>query len=238
MNKKTILTSFGLSLILTGCGTPTWGYEKDNGPDQWANLSSDYSTCKNGKQQSPIDIASKSPAVSKQELELNYQKSPFEIEDTGHSIEFLDQTKDNTVTYNGVEYRLQQIHFHNESENTIDGQHFPLEAHFVHVNADGENLVISKMFELGEENQVLKDDFTKIGTKGEFNPKDLLNIDDQYYNYLGSLTTPPCTEGVKWIVYETPQTISKEQLEQFTKYYANNNRDTQKLNDRKIIKSQ
>ncbi len=237
MRKLVVITVTTL-LVVSGCKatTDSWGYTSEKGPGTWASLSDDYALCGEGKQQSPIDIASST--VSKEEgtdtLKFNYADTDFEIEDTGHSIEFLDSDQSNSITFNGVEYKLQQIHFHNESENTIDGIHYPLEAHFVHTDVDGQNLVLSVMFDIGEENQVLADSFDNVGGETTFNPVDLLPQTTSYYTFTGSLTTPPCSEDVTWIVFDQVLTLSGEQLAAFVNNYSNNYRPVQDLNSRTI----
>lgn len=234
--KKLVMLMIGVLVITAGCQSQKveWGYEQDNGPDQWSTISSDYQLCGNGQEQSPIDIETGVATPGTENLEFNYVDTSFEVVDTGHSLEFEAESSDNQIAYNGQSYSLQQIHFHNQSENTIDGQHYPLEGHFVHANDNGENLVISVMFELGAENSVISDNFTKIGSEVEFNPQELIPASASYYTFVGSLTTPPCTEGVQWVVFEQPLTISEQQLNSFTEYYANNNRDTQPLNGREV----
>lgn len=229
-------------LVLTGCSSNAttssaeFGYSEDNGPDTWATLSDDYALCGSGESQSPIDIEQSSASAGSDTIAFNYGDTSFEIEDTGHSIEFLDETESNSITFDDQEYKLDQIHFHNESENTIDGQHYPLEAHFVHSDEDGKNLVISVMFEVGDENIAIGENFEKVGEETEFNPSTLLPDGSDYYTFTGSLTTPPCTEDVTWVVYDQPMTISEQQLDSFTKYYSNNNRPVQDLNGRAITK--
>ncbi len=236
--RKLVVITVATLLVVSGCKatTQSWGYTSDNGPDTWSSLSADYTLCGEGNLQSPIDITSS--AVSTGEgtdtLTFNYADTNFEIEDTGHSIEFLDSEQSNSITFNGVEYNLQQIHFHNESENTIDGIHYPLEAHFVHADASGQNLVLSVMFDIDEENQVLADSFNNVGEETTFNPSDLLPQVTSYYTFTGSLTTPPCSEGVTWIVFDQVLTLSGEQLAAFVNNYSNNNRPIQDLNSRTI----
>lgn len=236
--KKLIAITIGVLVVSTGCQDQTqdveWGYEQDNGPDKWSTISSDYQLCESGQQQSPIDLETKDISTGSESFELNYTDTIFNIVDTGHSLEFEDKSSENTITYNDQDYSLQQIHFHNESENTINGQSYPLEAHFVHTNDTADNLVISVMFELGDENAVIGNSFTKVGSKIEFNPEALIPTNGSYYTFVGSLTTPPCTEGVQWLVFEQPLSISEQQLEDFTRHYENNNRNIQPLNGRDV----
>ncbi len=236
---KKILIYLLISIFVLGsCGVSTsnveWGYGAENGPDEWANLSDDYQLCGNGEMQSPINIETSEMPTAEQDLEFTYESTIFEVVDTGHSIEFLDENEQNSLEYNGDTYNLEQIHFHNGSENLIDNTEFDLEGHLVHTNDAGENLVVSVMFSIGEENSAIADGFAKVSQEIVFDPKDLIPSDSEYYSFLGSLTTPPCTENVRWLVFDEPLSVSQEQYDAFTNVYRDNNRDVEDLNDREI----
>ncbi len=235
MNKMFMLLAIGL-VGLSGCQkeAAVWGYGANDGPNSWATLSSDYELCSSGQAQSPINIESDMTEKGNDKLDINYSETNFNIVDTGHSIEFEDQSGNNTISYNGDTYTLEQIHFHNQSENTIDGQHYPLEAHFVHENSHGQNLVISVMFNVGQVNQVIGNSFTMVGEQTMFNPIDLIPTQTTHYSFMGSLTTPPCSEDVQWIVFEQPLALSEQQLADFTTHYASNNREPQPLYERVV----
>lgn len=232
---KNVMIILALLIVMSGCTTNSeWGYGEENGPDQWSSLSDEYETCSSGSAQSPIDIKTNEVESAESSIEFSYMQSSFNVVDTGHSVEFEDESGQNNIVYNDEQYTLQQIHFHNQSENTIDGNHYPLEGHFVHTNEAGENLVISVMFETGANNDVIGDNFTKVGEEVEFDPSALVPSEQSYYSFMGSLTTPPCSENVKWVVFEQPQSISNQQLTEFKEYYTDNNRDTQDLNGRVV----
>lgn len=233
---KRFIFLFALVFFITGCSNSevSWGYDQDNGPDNWANISDEYKTCAEGTMQSPIDIKTNDQVMGDDNLIVNYTDTQFVVEDTGHSLEFYDETKSNTITYNDTQYNLEQIHFHNQSENTIDGQHYPLEGHFVHSDEQGNNLVISVMFNIGAENSTIGDAFEQVTSTITLNPAELLPSEQDYYSFIGSLTTPPCTENVQWLVFSNPQQISQEQLTSYQQYYQDNNRDPQSLNDREV----
>ncbi|EMC48192.1 putative carbonic anhydrase precursor [Streptococcus mutans SA38] len=165
------------------------------------------------------------------------------IENNGHTIEVKLKNKKNTLKFNGKTYTLEQFHFHAPSENQIDGKTYPLEGHFVYTTKDKKITVVSILYQYGKENKTLKQVWKKMPQKAETKknlsqpvaisqlfPKDL-----NYYNFEGSLTTPPCTEGVNWIVFKKQENISKAQVKKFSKTLGyNNNRPIQKLNGREI----
>ena len=165
------------------------------------------------------------------------------IENNGHTIEVKLKNKKNTLKFNGKTYTLEQFHFHAPSENQIDGKTYPLEGHFVYTTKDKKITVVSILYQYGKENKTLKQVWKKMPQKAETKknlsqpvaisqlfPKDL-----DYYNFEGSLTTPPCTEGVNWIVFKKQENISKAQVKKFSKTLGfNNNRPIQKLNGREI----
>lgn len=165
------------------------------------------------------------------------------IENNGHTIEVKLKNKKNTLKFNGKTYTLEQFHFHAPSKNQIDGKTYPLEGHFVYTTKDKKITVVSILYQYGKENKTLKQVWKKMPQKAETKknlsqpvaisqlfPKDL-----DYYNFEGSLTTPPCTEGVNWIVFKKQENISKAQVKKFSKTLGfNNNRPIQKLNGREI----
>ncbi len=234
---KKILLMFLITISLTACSEKQeWGYSEENGPDNWAEISDEYALCGEGTSQSPIDIDTKNASSSEDSLTINYSDTDFNIVDTGHSVEFEVEGTQPSITYNDNNYVLDQIHFHNESENTLNGKHYPLEGHFVHhlEGQEDNKLVISIMFDLGDENEIIADSFNNIGSSVNFNPQELLPESHNYYEFIGSLTTPPCSEDVKWIIFNDNLTIDENQLNAFKEHYSNNNRPTQALNERSI----
>ena len=221
-----------------------WTYSGQTGPAHWAQIESEFVECGRGHHQSPIDIDTKKVASDKPEtVALAYAPVAADVENTGHTIQ-ISPAGAGSVTIDGVAYHLVQFHFHTPSEETIDRRHAPLEAHFVHKDADGKLAVIAVMFKLGQANAALAPIFSKLPAKsggkhkldGAVDVNALLPRDHADFTYIGSLTTPPCTENVKWIVMKTPMTISAAQLAAFRKVYRMNARPTQPVNDR-IIQS-
>jgi len=218
-----------------------WAYEGEAAPEAWATLCEEYADC-SGKVQSPVDISTSVKDATLKPLYLDYVAvKKLDILNNGHSVQ---------VNYNAgvfvienVEYHLLQFHFHCPSEYTFNGEHFPMEVHLVHADADGNLAVIGVMVKEGAENQFFKKFWDKLPAKEcevqtydvEFDANSFLPADKGYYHLIGSLTTPPCTEGVKWFVLKTPVEASKAQIEKIVSCMPkNNNRPVQPLNDRVI----
>ncbi|RLM27523.1 carbonic anhydrase [Brenneria alni] len=221
-----------------------WSYEGQEAPSHWGQLSPDFSLCDTGKNQSPIDIHGALKTIH-DELQLSYQVGPQHIINNGHTIQ-VDVSAGNTLVIDNDNFTLQQFHFHAPSENEIDGKIFPLEAHFVYNDQQGAITVVALMFEQGETNQELEKAWQQMPLTLD-KPVLLntpLNIDalipatyrHKYYRFSGSLTTPPCSEGVRWLVLDKPATISAAQIARFTAaIHHANNRPVQPLNGRVII---
>jgi carbonic anhydrase len=220
-----------------------WGYLGESSPAHWGDISSDFKMCKEGKQQSPINIVP-TKDTNLTPLDLNYTAGAKSIINNGHSIQ-VNMQDGNTLKLDGKVYKLKQFHFHVPSENNIKGDKFPLEAHFVHVADDGKIAVIGVMFVEDKENPVLKKAWSKL-PKLEIGKEDKcgLSVDEvkslmpknkDYYRFKGSLTTPPCSEGVDWIVYKEPLSVSREQVNSFFNTFSfPNNRPVQPANKREI----
>ncbi len=220
-----------------------WGYQGAHGAQHWGDIEAGFAECKLGKEQSPIDIrGAKKSALSA--IAFGYAQSDAEIVNNGHTVQ-VNLTAGGTVTLDGAEYKLLQFHFHTPSEEKIKGKAYPMVAHLVHKNAEGQLAVVAVLFKQGKENAALKGVFDALPAKegetralsGGFNPADILPADRAYYKFMGSLTTPPCSEGVHWQVLKQPVEISKAQIAAFRKLYKMNARPVQPLNGRKIEES-
>jgi carbonic anhydrase len=217
---------------------PHWDYKAAN---KWGDLAKDFSTCKIGKEQSPIDISTKQvEKAALPAIKAGYKEAAGEIVNNGHTIQ-VNLTDAGSATVPSGEYSLLQFHFHGPSEEKIDGKNFPLVAHMVHRNAAGNLAVIGVLFKVGKENAALKDVFAsmpakegKAELKGKFNASAMLPANMGYYAFKGSLTTPPCSEGVAWQVLKTPVELSAAQLKAFSAIYKMNARPVQPLNGRKV----
>ncbi len=210
-----------------------WDYAT-HGPADWGHFSA---TCEKGKSQSPINIRTVDTVNlnSSHILKLDEDRHTVaEVIDNGHSIKITPK-KGGKIVLNGVVFKLLQFHFHGNSENTVNGVHFDLEMHMVHQNADGTLAVVAVVYNEGKNNPALDNILGGIGKTIRIDPADLLPADtNKYYHWVGSLTTPPCSEHVEWYLLKEPQSASKEQIAAFRKYYDHNFRPTQPLNNRKV----
>jgi carbonic anhydrase len=229
-----------------------WGYESDNGPEEWASMDSEWGLCAAGLEQSPIDLAEAAaielPEVelhtsSDQEVEVLNQEGVIDALDNGHTIQINTKGVER-VSVGDKTYASVQFHFHAPSEHTVDGEHFPMEMHFVHQAEDGELAVVGVLIEQGAENPSLAPLWAQLvhapGTQATvqvppaFAEHLFSGEATGVYHYRGSLTTPPCSEGVKWYIRRTPTQLSKEQIAEFTAVYDHNNRPVQALGDRTL----
>ena len=230
------------SVSATETNAPHWSYDGDAAPQNWSKLSPDFHLCEQGKAQSPIDIK-EALQVHPRPLKLSYQLPPVNVINNGHSVQVNVQQGD-FATLDGDKFVLQQFHFHSPSENTLNGKSFPMEAHFVQMDAEGEVAVIAVMFETGKANPELEKIWQQMPEKAgesvmlkeKVSLDGLLPKDLTHYRFSGSLTTPPCTEGVRWLVVKQPQTLSEAQLEKFqhVMHHANN-RPVQGLHGRVVV---
>jgi len=231
----------GLTLCTLAQAGTHWGYEGHEGPAHWQELDPDYVLCGTGEGQSPIDIHdaidTDLPAI-----DFHYRVGGEDEINNGHTIQ-IDYAPGSTIDYEGRSYALKQFHFHTPSENHIDGQAFPLEAHLVHKAADGHLLVIAVMFQEGARNHALAEAWQDMPARPHTHhllhtrafAGALVPQNHDYYRFNGSLTTPPCSEGVTWLVMKQPLTASREQLAQFAQVMGHaNNRPVQPLNGRVV----
>lgn len=214
-----------------------WSYEGETGPEHWGSLSAEYEACETGQAQSPIDIPTgEGEGDDLPSLDLAYGGSALTLEDTGHGYKATPGAEQ-TLTIGDQTYRLLQFHAHTPSEHTIDGESFPMEVHFVHQNDAGELAVVGVMVEEGQRNEGYADVVEAVQDAGQTATLDdvssLLPSDRSYYTYSGSLTTPPCTEGVRWIVLEEPIDMSAEQLSAW-QTHGETNRPVVPVNQRKV----
>lgn len=224
-----------------------WSYEGETGPEHWNELDPKNSACLNGSEQSQINIEF-SQVQAKQAaegLQIKYKPSSFTLMNNGHTVQANAVGDSSTILIEGKEYRLAQFHFHTPSEHQFNGQNYDMELHLVHRNMDGEIAVLGVMIKEGGENKHLTplwDVLPKEKTEKDLSLNELVDLeallpkDRTAFHYDGSLTTPPCTEGVKWTVFEKPIEMSKAQIEVFRQIFPDNHRPSQSLNQRKIVK--
>ncbi len=240
--KKSFFTALIACSILTPLGAKEhvqakpdahWDYAK-HGPEHWGDFSG---TCAKGKHQSPINIIpAKSVSLdSSYSLAIDEDRTTkAKIFDNGHSIKVVPK-QGGEIEFNGKRYKLIQFHFHGKSEHTIDGRRYDMVAHMVHQAKDGQLAVVAVLFEVGEKNPFIQKILDNIGKEADIDPQELLPKDtNHFYHYVGSLTTPPCSEGVEWFILKDTDSLSKEQLQRFRRFYENNERPVQPLHDRVI----
>ena len=231
----------GVTVAAEGGHGAHWGYEGEFGPEHWGGMGDENTLCGEGKRQSPIDIS----AVSVTELPkitFSYSESPLDITDNGHTIK-VDYEKGSSITVGGKNYELLQFHFHSPSEHTVGGKSYPMVVHLVHKAADGQLGVVGVMMREGNANDLIDQLWTMMPTRKDteksveavkINVASLLPKDSTYFNYSGSLTTPPCSEEVNWMVMAQPIEVSSAQIEKFRTRYSGNNRPVQSLHDRQV----
>jgi carbonic anhydrase len=224
--------------------THHWSYSGQQGPEHWGELDSQFAACKEGKWQSPIDIA-QATTSDLPALVFNYSGTPLNIVDNGHTV-MVTYAAGSTLTVGNNKYELKQFHFHHPSEELIHGKQFDMAVHLVHQDSEGHLAVVAILLKQGRENPLIAHLLGTVPAEKEhpiilpellINAKDILPSQLGYYTVPGSLTTPPCTEGVTWYVVETPTEISAEQLGWFAKLYPSNARPIQPVNGRTILQT-
>ncbi|SHO46408.1 carbonic anhydrase [Desulfopila aestuarii] len=250
--KKGPIFKAAAALIITGCVAVSahasgsegvhWGYSGDNGPEHWGQLSPDFSMCGTGKNQSPVNLTSFIEAEL-EPLAMQYATEAIEVLNNGHAIQ-VNFAPGSSLEVEGRKYELKQIHFHSPSENVIDGKFYPMEGHLVHADAKGQLAVVAVMYEDGPVNSAIAATWQEMpGAAGEKKPlagvgtvEGFLPGSRDYYRFNGSLTTPPCTEGVTWLVLKESAKLTADQIGQFQKVMGMaNNRPVQPTNARMIL---
>ena len=217
-----------------------WSYEGDGAPSKWAKLRPDFSLCESGQRQSPIDIH-EGIHVDLEPIRFDYRESMFRIIDNGHTVQ-VNVGEGNSISVMGRTYRLVQLHFHRPSEERIDGRSFEMVMHLVHKDDEGRLAVVAVLIEPGAEHPVVQTFWNNLPleTNLELAPATAVDVNKllpdtrNYYTYMGSLTTPPCSEGVLWLVLKKPLQISVDQIAIFSRLYRNNARPIQPANGRLI----
>jgi len=222
-----------------------WSYTGETGPTHWGDLAPANITCKQGKNQSPVDIKRTFDARLPS-IKFEYKMLIGEnIVNNGHTIQ-VNIRKGGLIKVDGKDFFLKQFHFHSSSEHEVNGQNFPLEAHFVHANEEGELAVVALLYKPGPAdaalNEIVKNMPFNAGDEVRLGSRELELFErskkvKNYVRYNGSLTTPPCTEGVRWIILQKNPTMSRNQLRAFHKALKQaNNRPVQPANARTILR--
>lgn len=219
-----------------------WSYAGETGPEHWVALDPAYNLCAQGASQSPVNLTGLIEAEL-ESLKFDYTGLVTKIQNNGHSVQ-ATYSAGSFLTAGGTTYELKQIHFHAPSEHLLEGQQFPLEAHFVHAAADGQTAVLAVLYNLGDENPELKklwqqmpaDAGQEVGMAAQVRAEKLLPENRDYYRLSGSLTTPPCTEGVLWLILKNQSAVSEAQIKQFIEVIGHpNNRPAQPLKARAVL---
>lgn len=221
-----------------------WAYSGAAGPDNWGQLKPEWATCAEGSLQAPIDIRD-GARLNLEPIKFQYRLSPLRIVDNGHTVQ-VNYSAGSAITVGGVRYELMQMHFHKPAEERVNGRVYDMAAHLVHRGSDGRLAVVAVLFEMGEENPFIRSLWPHLPLEKnrevlmhniKLPLESLLPTDRGYYTYMGSLTTPPCTEGVLWLVMKTPVNISPDQVSVFGRLYPMNARPVQADNNRFIKES-
>ncbi len=222
-----------------------WSYAGAGGPENWGKLDPDYALCSAGTRQSPIDIR-EGARLDLEPVRFDYRPTPLRIVDTGHTIQ-INYEEGSTITVAGERFELKQFHFHKPAEERVNGRWFDMVAHLVHQSLDGRLAVVAVLYEMRDQpNAFLRTVWPHLPLEPgrEVRMHDvmidasaLLPETRTYFTYIGSLTTPPCTEGVRWIVLKTPVEVSFDQVAVFSKLYSMNARPIQPSHGRLIKES-
>lgn len=221
-----------------------WTYGGEGGPEQWGQLKPEFATCATGTRQSPIDIRS-GVKVDLEPIQFDYRPSAFGVVDNGHTIQ-VNVGGGNAIEVQGRRYDLVQFHFHRPSEERINGRQFDMVAHLVHKDPEGRLAVVAVLLDRGGAAQPLiqtvwnnlpLEKGSEVSVRGDIDMNHLLPADRRYFTYMGSLTTPPCSEGVLWLVLQQPVPLAQEQIGVFSKLYPMNARPVQQASGRLIKQS-
>lgn len=230
---------------MTTMGGGQWAYHGDTGPEHWGDLSPSYAACGVGQNQSPIDLREADHARM-QAISFHYRVTPVMLEHTGYTVR-APYKAGSSISIGDHRYDLQEFHFHTPSEHKINGQAYPMEIHFVHTHqASGRVAYVSVLVAPGDHNLAAQEIWDNLPAKAHttvdaarvlINARDLLPDNQDYYRYMGSMTEPPCTEGVSWYVLQHPVQFSAAQIEEIGKLMGYNARPIQHRNHRMLLKA-
>ena len=222
---------------------PNWSYEGENGPHAWARLSPEFAKCGAGERQSPIDIR-EGMKLDLEPITFDYRVSSFKVIDNGHTIQ-ANVGGWNSMRVTGRRFRLVQFHFHKPAEELIEGRQFEMVVHLVHKDSEGRLAVIAVLIDGGVAQPAIQtvlnnlplEKGEEISAAAQLDPAQMLPESKKYFTYMGSLTTPPCSEDVLWIVMKQPLQASANQLGLFERLYPMNARPVQATRERVIKES-
>ncbi|MGJ5176064.1 carbonic anhydrase [Bradyrhizobium oligotrophicum] len=252
MDRRHVLKALAGLALCPVCATPGfaaeggshhWSYEGNTGPAKWGDLDAANKVCGVGTQQSPVNIENPTRAQLP-DFRINWTRSADTIVNNGHTIQLNFADGSGTLNLAGTTYKLMQVHFHRPSEHQIGGRNFPMEAHFVHRAASGNLAVVGVLMTTGRPNPAFAQIVaTMPGEEGpavkadpRINPNLMLPARRSYYRYAGSLTTPPCSEVVEWLLLSTPISVADADVAKFAKLYPMNARPVQQLDRRFVLR--
>ncbi|WP_395703167.1 carbonic anhydrase [Aquabacterium sp.] len=220
-----------------------WSYDGPGGPEAWARMNPEFAKCGTGQRQSPIDIRG-GVRVDLDPIQFDYRPTHFRVIDNGHTVQ-VNLDGGNSIEVQGRRYDLVQFHFHRPSEERIDGRQFDMVAHLVHKDPEGRLAVVAVLLDRGSAHAVVQQVWNnlplekgeELAAKAPIDMNQLLPEDKRYYTYMGSLTTPPCSEGVLWMVMQQPVPIAPDQINVFARLYPMNARPIQSASGRLIKQS-
>ncbi|PRC93734.1 carbonic anhydrase [Solimicrobium silvestre] len=220
-----------------------WSYDGEGGPLRWGKIDPANAKCDTGERQSPIDIRD-GIRVDLEPVIFDYKPTRFNVVDTGHTIQ-VNLGAGSTITILGRRYELTQFHFHKPSEERVNGRNYEMVAHLVHKDIDGKLVMLAVLIEQGKANSLIQTIWNNmplekndtVQPSGTIDMYQILPANRQYYTYMGSLTTPPCTEGVLWVVFKEPIEASQDQISIFSRMYPMNARPIQNSAGRLIKES-
>lgn len=240
-----ILLLCSVSSVVFASENIHWSYDGETSPIHWGDLSEDFGLCKSGKNQSPINIENTYRSNIEHKIQIFYKSQPSNVVYNGHTVQVDNFDDKNYIILDGKKFILKQFHFHIPSENLVEGKNYPLELHFVNMSSDGQIVVVATMFDVGDENKELKkiwkylpkNENIYVKIKEHIDLEQIIPNNKNYYRFSGSLTTPPCSEGVTWVVFKNNLSISDKQLNLLKNVFNNksNNRPLQKINGRLIV---
>jgi carbonic anhydrase len=251
LSRRLVLSGLAASLcpVCAGVGRSAraagmpWGYEGEAGPEAWSRLDPAFRVCAAGREQSPIDLT----GAVRAELpppQISWQPMPLTILNDGHTVQ-VNVAPGSSMRFLGERYDLVEFHFHHPSEHLIGGRRYELECHFVHVSPAGRLAILGVLIEPGSTNQALQPVFEAMPKEEGPEQKLPRMIDVRplvparggIFRYTGSLTTPPCSEGVAWTVFRTPIQASAEQIKVFAQLFPADARPVQPLGPRFVVES-
>ncbi|CAN5358382.1 hypothetical protein BH09PSE5_BH09PSE5_50590 [soil metagenome] len=217
-----------------------WDYHGAGAPHKWGSLDPAYSTCSSGKRQSPIDIRD-GIQVELEPLRFEYKPSSFSVIDDGHTVQ-VNVAPGNFVSVMGRRFELVEFHFHRPAEEVVEGKRYDMVVHMLHRDEQGKLAMVAVLLDKGTPQQVVQAVWNNlplergeaVPARVELDPMQLLPVDRNYFTYMGSLTMPPCTEGVLWMVLRQPVQVSEEQIDIFSRLYPMNARPLQEASGRLI----